>query len=435
MARTKAELYFDDFAEFPDVWSKDTVYVARDSNIMYRYDPDISDYVSLNATWGWDVNWPASSVDGDIVVFNWNTGKIVKDSGKKIADLMSNCTVVSKSTNYTLTGSEANNTWFFTDTSSWNITYTLDPSLFPTTNGLYEFTFCKSTNNANTVTIDVGSGNTIDTAQTYVLSNYWETVTIRIVSSTFAKVVATSNRTIPVTQWGTWATTASGARTNLWVAYGTTSGTVLEGSNDALYPKLASANTFTADQTINSSSTGWQGLKIDANTITWGRGLFIDTNNASFSGRLLWVRNDNASNTGTTAYFQQDNSTWHNIFATWGINYFSGNVWIGTTSPSDKLETTWSIRITDNTWPILRMARNGASYLWANWIWADMRIAVWSNSIANNNTKMIVKDNGKVLIGTTTAGGSILRVVWYPTSSVWLSSWDHWNNLGIVNVV
>ena len=55
MSRTKAELYFSNFSAFPDVGSTDTVYVARDSNIIYRYDTSINDYVSLNATGGGDV--------------------------------------------------------------------------------------------------------------------------------------------------------------------------------------------------------------------------------------------------------------------------------------------------------------------------------------------------------------------------------------------
>lgn len=109
--------------------------------------------------------------------------------------LLPKCVVSEKTENFTISGTEANNTWFSISTAGGNVTVTLNPGLFPTTNGLYEFTFCKSTGDLNTVTIDVWSGKTIDWAQTYVLSNQWETVTIKIVSWTFAKVVATSNRT------------------------------------------------------------------------------------------------------------------------------------------------------------------------------------------------------------------------------------------------
>lgn len=39
--------------------------------------------------WAWDVVWPASSTDGDIVLFDGNTGKIIKDSWKTVSWLES----------------------------------------------------------------------------------------------------------------------------------------------------------------------------------------------------------------------------------------------------------------------------------------------------------------------------------------------------------
>ena len=38
--------------------------------------------------WTWDVTWPSNSTDEDIVLFNWVWWKIIKDSGKKISDLV-----------------------------------------------------------------------------------------------------------------------------------------------------------------------------------------------------------------------------------------------------------------------------------------------------------------------------------------------------------
>ena len=35
--------------------------------------------------WSWDVVWPASSTDEDVVVFDWATWKIIKDSGVKLS--------------------------------------------------------------------------------------------------------------------------------------------------------------------------------------------------------------------------------------------------------------------------------------------------------------------------------------------------------------
>ena len=37
---------------------------------------------------GGDVNGPASAVDGNLAAFDTTTGKLIKDSGKKVSDLL-----------------------------------------------------------------------------------------------------------------------------------------------------------------------------------------------------------------------------------------------------------------------------------------------------------------------------------------------------------
>lgn len=34
---------------------------------------------AISSAWGWDVSWPSSAVDGHLAVFDWATGKIIKD--------------------------------------------------------------------------------------------------------------------------------------------------------------------------------------------------------------------------------------------------------------------------------------------------------------------------------------------------------------------
>ena len=36
--------------------------------------------------WSWDVSWPASSTDWDLAIFDWATGKLIKDSWVSLAD-------------------------------------------------------------------------------------------------------------------------------------------------------------------------------------------------------------------------------------------------------------------------------------------------------------------------------------------------------------
>jgi hypothetical protein len=55
--------------------------------------------------------------------------------------------------------------------------------------------------------------------------------------------------------------------------------------------------------------------------------------------------------------------------------------------------------------------------------------------IAGNGGNIRMDGGGNLLLGTSTNGGSKLRIVGLPTSAVGLSSGDVWNNLGILNIV
>ena len=45
--------------------------------------------------WAWDVLWPNSSTDWDVVLFDWNTWKLIKDSWKKLPSVINNLTSTS----------------------------------------------------------------------------------------------------------------------------------------------------------------------------------------------------------------------------------------------------------------------------------------------------------------------------------------------------
>lgn len=197
-------------ANFPTIWTKKSVLTIVQYNTVGVPSSWILKFEKILCTLrSWDIltvqrgyDWTTATTfnSWDSVFLNI-TSKVIEDIQNELVVLdeikQNNCVMSTKSANYTFTWSELNNTWFSTNTTSWNITYTLDLSLFPATNGMYEFTFCKSTNDVNIVIIDVWSWKTIDWNQTYSLINYMETVTIRIATNIFAKVIATSNR--PVT--------------------------------------------------------------------------------------------------------------------------------------------------------------------------------------------------------------------------------------------
>ena len=98
---------------------------------------------------------------------------------------------------YTFLGTERNNGLYIIDTTAGDVTIDLDPSLFDLSNGLYVFTFVKTVA-LNNLIIDAGGGNTIDATQTYNLVDEYETVTIKISTSTTANTVAFTNKTVTI---------------------------------------------------------------------------------------------------------------------------------------------------------------------------------------------------------------------------------------------
>jgi len=84
-------------------------------------------YASGGAAGTGDVTWPSSSTDADIALFSWATGKIIKDSWKKLSDYQ---TALSTQTAYTSKGTATkvptittNTLWQVTAISETNITF------------------------------------------------------------------------------------------------------------------------------------------------------------------------------------------------------------------------------------------------------------------------------------------------------------------------
>ena len=46
-------------------------------------------------SWSWDVTWPASSTDWDVVIFDWSTGKLIKDWSVALSTLSSAASLAS----------------------------------------------------------------------------------------------------------------------------------------------------------------------------------------------------------------------------------------------------------------------------------------------------------------------------------------------------
>lgn len=69
-------------------------------------------------TWSWDVIWPASSTDWDVVIFDWSTGKLIKDGSVALSTLSSWASAWATAVQpWDIGTAAACNTW----TSSWNV--------------------------------------------------------------------------------------------------------------------------------------------------------------------------------------------------------------------------------------------------------------------------------------------------------------------------
>ena len=74
----------------------------------------------------WDVNWPASSTDGDVAIFDWTTGKLIKDGSVALSTLSSAASLASSAIQPWDDISDLNNdSGFITWITSWDVTTAL----------------------------------------------------------------------------------------------------------------------------------------------------------------------------------------------------------------------------------------------------------------------------------------------------------------------
>lgn len=76
---------------------------------------------AITSAWGWDVSWPSSSVDGHLAVFDWNTGKIIKDwwaipTPTTVVDNLNSTSATSA-----LSANQGNVLKWYIDTINWKI--------------------------------------------------------------------------------------------------------------------------------------------------------------------------------------------------------------------------------------------------------------------------------------------------------------------------
>ena len=96
-------------------WSSATV-----TNVWTSQDAILNFWIPKGDSWSWswDVNWPASSVDWDVAIFDWSTGKLIKDWSVALSTLSSWASLAATAIQpWDIGTAAACNTW----TSSWNV--------------------------------------------------------------------------------------------------------------------------------------------------------------------------------------------------------------------------------------------------------------------------------------------------------------------------
>lgn len=129
--------------------------------------------------WSWDVIWPASSTDWDVVLFDWATWKLIKDSSKKLSDYQ---TALSTQTAYT---SKWTSTAVATITTNtlWQVTGVTETNIaFPVTsvNGnTGAVTWLQNEHTATTVTLAAANWS----SKSITVSVTWVTATNTVIVS------------------------------------------------------------------------------------------------------------------------------------------------------------------------------------------------------------------------------------------------------------
>jgi len=86
-------------------------------------------------TWSWDVNWPASSTDWDVAIFDWSTGKLIKDWSVALSTLSSAASLAATAIQPWDDISDLNNdSWFITWITSWDVTTALGYTPYDSSN-------------------------------------------------------------------------------------------------------------------------------------------------------------------------------------------------------------------------------------------------------------------------------------------------------------
>lgn len=157
-------------------------------------------------TGSWDVVWPASSTDWDIVLFDWATWKLIKDSSKKLSDYQTALTTQtaysSKGTSTAVATITTNTLWQVTAVSETNIAFPVSSVNWQTG----AVTWLQTQHSSITVTLASASWS----SQSITVSATWVTTTNTvIVAPAPADMDDYTSNKVKCSSQGSWTLTFS----------------------------------------------------------------------------------------------------------------------------------------------------------------------------------------------------------------------------------
>lgn len=248
---------------------------------------------AISSAWGWDVSWPSSSVDGHLAVFDWATGKIIKDWWA----IPTPTTVVDDLSTQSATSALSANQWYVLDgkisTINWKI-----PSAATSSNQLADKQFVNDSINSVTayyITKDAAGNQFATYAELAAATTFYSGWVVRVPTrNDYTIVLADETHDNSVTRY---------IYNNGW---------------EYQYTINESPLTQAQLDAINSGITSWKVSTYDGlvSTIAW-YGDIVTHNASEFATSTQWAKADTALQPNDNIS-ELNNDAWYITWVNWG---------------------------------------------------------------------------------------------------------------------
>jgi len=371
---------------------------------------------AISASWWGDVSWPASSVDGHLAVFDWVTGKIIKDGW----EIPTPTTVVDNLTTQSATSALSANQGYVLD---WKISTINDkiPSEATSSNKLADKQFVNDAINSVTayyITKDAAWNQFATKAELTAATVFYSGWVVRVPTrNDYTIVLDDETHNDEVTRY---------IYNNGW---------------EYQYTINESPLTQAQLDALNSGITSWKVSSYDsAVTTIWGYGNIVTHNTSEFATSTQWSKADSALQPWDNIT-ELNNNAWYITWVDWGDVWWTlsdqvdlSNALWAKANNSDVVHTTWAETInwskTFGTSPAVPAKNTDADAANTTVIATEAQVAKKQDTLTFDNTPTSASTNPVTSWGVYTAlsGKQDALVSWTNIKTInWepvLGSWD-----------